>query len=586
MRRFSCLTLSAFAASFLLIAVAGADDAAPLQALAQMPVKEITVFKDGHALLLHRGVMPTDGAGNVVLDHLPAPVLGTFWPFADQEGATLSAVIAGQRKVSVERTALSIRELLEANVGREAFIREQSGETYFATILAVPERTGGEMEATSPPGSGEMLPQQGSLIVLATPQGTRAVPIDTIRDLTFPGDHDGSITREEFRNLLTLKLDWAGGRPQPRADVGMLYLQRGVRWIPNYKIEIDGQGSAQVTLQATLINEMIDLENVTAHLVIGVPTFAFAHTIDPMALQASLAPLSSYFQQGQTGASFSNAIMAQSARMGEYRDQAEMQGPAAIDLGPEVAGSDRAEDLFVFSVERLSLKKGQRLVLTIAEFALKYRDVYTLDLPFGPPPEVQHQFNFDQQEEIARLLRAPKAMHTLRFVNESPNPLTTAPALILRDGRALAQGMMTYASIGAESDLKVTAAVDIRVKKSGREVERFPDSVTWRGSTFGRINMAGSVALTNFKNAPVTIEVTRHVLGNLDSASHDGALVMVNMFEDEDAWAASGWPTWWRWYSWPYWWVHFNGLGRVKWTVNLDPGESIDLDYYWHYFWD
>lgn len=30
-----------------------AESAAPLSALAEMPVKEITVFKDGHAFVLH-----------------------------------------------------------------------------------------------------------------------------------------------------------------------------------------------------------------------------------------------------------------------------------------------------------------------------------------------------------------------------------------------------------------------------------------------------------------------------------------------------------------------------------------------------
>ena len=32
-------------------------------ALAKLPVKEITVFKDGHAFLLHEGVLPTDETG-------------------------------------------------------------------------------------------------------------------------------------------------------------------------------------------------------------------------------------------------------------------------------------------------------------------------------------------------------------------------------------------------------------------------------------------------------------------------------------------------------------------------------------------
>ena len=73
----------------------------------------------------------------------------------------------------------------------------------------------------------------------------------------------------------------------------MFYLQKGVRWIPSYKLELDGQGKAVVKLQATIINELADLEDVSLNLVVGVPTFTFKDTLDPMSLQQSLAQLSS-----------------------------------------------------------------------------------------------------------------------------------------------------------------------------------------------------------------------------------------------------------------------------------------------------
>ena len=44
--------------------------------------------------------------------------------------------------------------------------------------------------------------------------------------------------------------------------------------------------------------------------------------------------------------------------------------------------------------------------------------------------------------------------------------------LTMRDGRVLAQGMLTYTSPGAEADLAVTTAVDIRVRKEERETRR------------------------------------------------------------------------------------------------------------------
>src|SRR5687768_12493957 len=108
----------------LLAQITFADPATPLTALARMPVKEITVFKDGHAFVQHAGKMPVDDPGNVVLDALPQPVLGTFWPYSSDKAAKLASVTASVRKVKLDRTALTLRELIEANVGAQATITE------------------------------------------------------------------------------------------------------------------------------------------------------------------------------------------------------------------------------------------------------------------------------------------------------------------------------------------------------------------------------------------------------------------------------------------------------------------------------
>lgn len=568
--------------------VAQAENAAPLSALAKMPVREITVFKDGHAFVLHAGKMPTDAAGNVLMDYLPTPVIGTFWPYSAEKRAKLSAVTASPRKVLVEQTALNLRELIEANVGADVFVTEASSTNrYRATILQVPDQSGEELEASSPPNSGQKLPVKGTVVLLKLQEGgVKVVGLDRILDVTFVGDHKEKVAQEEFRNLLTLKLDW-DGRPQKEAEVGLLYLQRGVRWIPNYKVTIDGKGNAVVKLQATLINELADLEDVTAHLVIGVPTFAFKETVDPMSLQQAVAQLSQYFRQdAQTAYGFANAIMSQQAlRMGERRaPEAEAAHP--IDLGPEVEDSGKTEDLFMFSVKHVTLKKGQRMVVPITEFTLKYKDVYALDIPFTPPPEVwRNSNNNPQQAELARLFNAPKVMHRIRLTNSSEYPLTTAPALILHDDRVLAQGLMTYASPGAESDLDVTTAVDVRVKKSDNETRRTPNAANWQGDQYGRIDLAGKITLTNFAKQPVEVEAVRNVLGNVSEADNKGQIEMVNIFEDPTFGSGGPSPYWWGWFNWPWWWHHFNGVGRVSWSVKLEPGKPLDLNYTWNYYW-
>src|SRR5579871_4151471 len=409
---------------------AGADEVARLSALAKMPVKEITVFKDGHAFVLHEGKMPTDAQGDVQMDYLPTPVIGTFWPYSADKNVKLQAVTASPRRVLVERTALTIPDLLEANPGADVNITQTDGKTYSAQIVGVPTRNDAEQEATDLEHSTGKLPEKGALLLVKSGEGTSVLPFDHIRDVTFRGPYKKTLGFEEFRNLLTLKLEWPGGRAAKTADVGMVYLQKGVRWIPSYKVTLDGKGGASIALEATMINEMTDLNDVTANLVIGVPSFFFQGTLDPISLQQSFAQLSPYFQNGsQTGFAMSNSLMSQTARMGDQGEPGPA-GPAGPGIGPAVAGSKQDEDLFVFTVKHVTLKKGQRMVLPIAEYSLKYQDIYAIDLPYAPPREMRASNNSAQQEDLARLMSAPKAQHKIRMLNNGKFPLTTAPALI------------------------------------------------------------------------------------------------------------------------------------------------------------
>jgi len=569
------------AVCFWLLSAATAWSAEPtaLTALAKLPVTEITVFKDGHAYVLHQGVQPVDEQGDVKLDALPSPVIGTFWPYSADKAATLASVTAGRRTVKVEKTALTIRELLEANVGGEAIISENN-HNYPANIVGFLSRSVAELEATSVPGAGELQAQLSNLVLLKSAEGVRAVPFERIQDVRFVGPYETKFMVEEQRNLLTLHLDWKGERAKS-ANVGMAYVQKGIRWIPHYRVEIDGQGAASLKLQATLLNELTDLKNVTVNLVVGVPAFEFKGTTDPIALNQALTQLSPYFDQdSQTTLSLSNSIMTQQvARMNEVR-QPVRAAPAAVDLGPDVAQGTRHEDLFVFTVKNVTLKKGERLVLPVLQQSLPYRDVFVIDVPFAPPAFLRGNVNAAQQQQLARMLNTVKAAHHIRLQNTSGQPLTTAPALIVQGNRVLAQGLMTYTSPGASSDLTVNTAVDVKVHKSETETRRTPNATEWRGGALSRIDLQGELSVTNLREAPIDVEVVRQLLGRAEKADHDGKVEMVNALEEADVVR----PDWWSWYSWPEWWHYHNGLGRISWSAKIEPGKSLDLKYTWYYF--
>lgn len=587
---FACLVLSRLAGA----QVPAASSPAPaLNALGRLPVREVTIFKDGYAFVVHEGVLPVDDGGRVSMDYLPTPVLGTFWLHSADPKIRVTSVVASQRRVRVDRTALDVRELIEGNIGGQATITEavagRDPISYAATIVDVPARSGEELARTLPPNSGERLPQKGSLALLKTDTGVRAVPIDRILDVTFRGTPRSTVSGEEFRNLLTLQIDRAGRPGVREAAVGMVYVQHGLRWIPSYKVDLDGQGRAKVTLQATLINELVDLENATAQLVVGVPSFAFKDTVDPMALQQVAARVSGAMDQSSLlNSRLSNALMTQVASTapgggGAGGDQTDRPTP---DLGAEITGSERHEDLFVYTLEHVTLRKGQRMIVPVHELSLKYRDVYTVDIPFALPAELPRselRINDDQQRELVRALREPKTMHKVRLTNASAFPLTTAPALTMRDGRVLSQGLMPYTSVGGVADLAVTQALDVAVTKNDKEIRRIANAENWQGHSYGRIDLAGTVTVTNHRDRAAEVEVRRYALGKVTEASSGGTIQMMNVFEDR---SFGDWmPAWWSWSWWPDWMAHFNGVGRITWTVTLEPGKSADLTYGWNYYW-
>jgi len=573
------------------------SEIASSSSLTRMPVKEITVFKDGHALLVHEGEMPLTTSGDVILEDLPKPVLGTFFPYSLETRARLNSVTAGRRKIQNSQTALTIPELIAANVGALVHIDELIGHdtqskllSYDAKIIGIPTRSAEELAAASGETSAALtLPVKSNLVELETADGHSFVAIDHIQKLAFKSTPRAKVSDENLRNVLTMALDWeksARNNTQERsARVGMMYVERGIRWIPNYKVTIDGQGRARVKLQATLVNDLTDLKDVNCNLVVGVPSFAFKGETDPISLSEALARVASYAgNESRMRNNLSNSIMTQS------------QGYAADDsrVGAAEPGereTTKNEDLFVFSVKHLTLKKGERMVVPVEEYTVEYKDLYTLELAVLPPPEVQSQRSGSQMDEQNKLVDLNKVMHKIRLFNTTKHPFTTAPALVVvanpRDNdpgntEVLAQGMMTYASPGSNSELTLTNAVDIKTKKEEKETGRTPDAVNWQDNKYARVDLSGVITLTNYMDKPITIEIKRKVLGRLDTISDGGKMKMVNTMDELKEREL---PPWWGYYSWPGWWSYMNGIGEFSWTKTIQPGQSADANYTWHYFW-
>jgi hypothetical protein len=552
-------------------------------ALAKMPVKEVTVFKDGHAYVVHEGTLPTTDKGEVLLDQLPSPVMGTFWPYVQAGQGTLKSVTAASTKVNVEQTATNFRELIEANIGAEVLLTEGTKPSYQARLLEVLSKKPADGPADRAVSYSPYIPPSTMFVVLAkTDDGTKAVPVEAITELKFRDKYNTKFSQEQQRNLLTMTITHANAVPPKNVNVGMAYVQKGLRWIPHYKIELNDQGKALVKMQATLINELTDLKDVTMNLVIGVPSFQFKDTADPMAFQQTMAALGQYFQgDSNSNYSMSNGMMTQN--VAGFGQGVAPQGPAFVQVPNDVVDPKQSDDLYVFTIKNITLAKGARMVIPISEQVLGYKDVYTLDIPYAPPQEMRVHANTPAAAEYAKLMAEPKVMHKIRVANNNDQPFTTAPAMILKNGKIVAQGMMLYTSKGGAADITLTAAIDVKVTRSDEEKKRvaIPDKKA-DNVIPNQVYIESNLTLTNASGKPIEVEVTRFVLGNVDEKQPDGVkATMLGLLEE----SADPRPLWWSYYSWPYWWVHLNGIGKFKFTMKMEPGKQASQQYTWTYYW-
>lgn len=560
------------AASIFLVALSALASAAPVRGADPLPVREVTVFKDGHAFVLREGPLSADAGGKIVLADLPQPLLGTFWPYAT-DGAVLRSAVAANERIVSERTALDLRQLVEANRGASVAVTDVMNEKFTGKLIGIPRRSAGELESLRGPTSAPVLDEAGSLLVIETDSGTRVLPLDQVRNLEVRGPLGAKYQQDELRGRLTLRVEGGG----TGSRVGVAYVQKGLRWIPSYKIDVGENGKARFELQATLVNDLLDLERAVVHLVVGVPRFEAQGMLDPLALQEAGALVAARTETRDRFSSFlSNAMMTQVA--GGYSAEAGVPANA-----PAFEGASANEDLYVYTLRDVTLARGERMVLPITKFELDHRDVYTLELPVAPPLEFQSRFDGSRIERLAELAAQQKVQHVLRLKNGSGAPLTTAPALVLSGGRVVGQSILTYAPVGAETDLVMSTALDVCVEKKERETGRSGASVRWDNREYRRIDMAGAYELSNKKREAVELEVHCTVLGLADTVGGGGKFEQLSSAE---WWSDARRPEWWSWWSWPYWWYHWNGVARFEWKLRLEPGAQATLGATWHYYWE
>jgi hypothetical protein len=468
----------------------------------------VALFKNGLGFVTRAAELPA-GAGTVLIEGLPAPAHGTFWVYAQGATTSIRDLVAFERETVERLEAISVPEMIEANVGQTVDVRLGEKEIVRAKVVSVAADRGLDSPRPAPtragydPGTYLSPPQAASLVILQSGGGTMAVNRNAVMQISSAsGALKTSIERRKRTVTLRLGADRSGGQGR----IAIAYLARGITWAPSCAIDITDPGKARITAKAEVIDEIEDLDGVQVSFVTGFPNLMFADVVDPIAMQGDLAAffnnLSSLAPTGRGGR---DAIMQQ-AVLSNLRMDEEAAFPVYASAPQE--GQTR-EELFFYPQKGVTLRRGER----------GYYPLFTSDVPYEHVYEWKIGDALDQQDRYrpaeADPEKAEDVWHSIRLTNSSSVPWTTAPALTMQEGQVLGQDLIHYTSRGSKTTVRITKAVDIKAEQAEYEATRQRNAATFYNTSYDLVEVRGKLEAVNYKDKSITLTITKELSGEV-----------------------------------------------------------------------
>jgi hypothetical protein len=584
-------------ASLAVVIAASTTFAADESQLA-LGTERVIIFKDGYSLVIKRGIATTNQKGEIYTSEIPdAAVLGTFWA-TPREGRMI-AMTAGWQETSKETekqvVCNSPIEILKANMGKACSLQlpdKSFLDGKIANVLTQPTSAPindlqrialgmphtafrPQLSSAAPTTATQVITGiSGNYFVLSTKDGEMLLPASSIQRLTIK-DMTTSITRKVTTKQRTKRLTFRFEEPNKKRELLVMYFRPGVRWIPTYRINLTTnekkEKTAEIALQAELLNEAEDLIDMPVDIVVGVPNFRFRQTVSPLVLEQtmrnSLAQAAPNIM-GQFRNDISNGSYSQ--RSGEFRRNAANAGVAqggTVQLPNELTASG-SQDLFIYNLPNLTLRKGERAAVPIMSTKVPYRDVYTWDLHIKRSDIATAPSGSGVQSPL--VLSQNQVWRQIELVNNTKLPWTTGAAMIMEGRQPLAQELLTYTSPKDHCRVPVTVSVDTRGSFSESEIERKLTALKWSGYTYAKIQQTAKLDLCNNKSETINAEITLRLGGKADKVSDDGKITLAP-YRAEDWQNYRGHPA-------------VNNSSVIRWKATLKPGDNFGPTVDYHFF--
>ncbi len=506
-----------------LFAVAGYVPAQ--ETIAKSKIVSVGLFKNGLAVVKREVLIAKDGTYR--LDASPEPVHGSFW--IESAGRVEAAVKMRDVEVPLHAEGgMRLQHDLAGKMVTLTFRNDKLGSVTGTLVkLAKPELPEGTM-----PGE-RVNPSQEQFLVLKTAKGRLYInPHDVMMIQT--DDADDKIMQR--RPVLILTVEKSAKKPA----VYVSYLTSGLAWAPSYRVDISNAKSLAIEMAAVVRNEMADLDGAEIKLISGFPSVEFANVTSPLSAHTTWTK---FFQEITTGSRApSHDLFNQ--RLANVSYQQESFRPK-LDLGAIPAGE--GVDLHFESIGKRSLLRDEAISVHVGNAKADYERV--IDWTVGTSSVARKYTGGGDQ-------RKDEMWDVLLFKNPFQFPMTTAPAMVVENGRFNGQRTAYWTNVGEEAALKVTKSLSIRAVSREQEDGKANERVVVDDKNYTKIYLKGELTMSNHRKQAVKMLVRHSIRGIISEI--DGTPKTTTREESLES---------------------VNRITDAVWTVTLNPGEEKKLTY-------
>jgi len=495
-------------------------------------VASISLFKNGYAYVT-REIAVKDGVANVV--EIPQASLGTLWFWT--EGGNLESITSDEqlnKKTDVVPIE-TIAQLLENNVGKSVVVEARNPNLTTITLEGKIISATGDLVIFDVKGE-KMAITKGAIHTIRSSEPGFAVTISKI----------SQSTQRYYRIKVSGKAK----------TVMMMSLEKGASWAPAYALDTTHPKKLTLVARATLLNDLTNFDAVPTRLITGFPNLQFKDILEPLTAQMTLDQWLGYLSMeprpngggGGFGGGGRREMMTQNAY-----SVADAPAPDWSGVPTNGGNGEKIGDLFFYDFGALTLKKNARVMQTLFRTESPYEHIYCWDID----DEVTNNAEY-RPADVNQPTKVEEVWHALKFKNTSGQPLTTGPASVYEKGQMIGQAQTSYVPRGADAELRITKALDIRPEQSEEEVTRERGAIKHPNGypLFDLVTVKGTLVVKNQKSEPVKLVIKKNFTGEIIDAEKTPVITKT----------AKGLRD-------------VNPKGKLTWTGSIPTGESITIKY-------